>query len=486
MANSEQNQVTAALDYLRSHRHFFEFDDQERVVRVCVADAEDVDALAAHISSLRDLDELSFFGTQLTDHALSRLRNLVNLKELRLEGSALTPLGLAHLSAMPSLEDLNIRDVGTLGLQAFESLARIPSLRKLTLSNGRFSDAELSPLARLVNLEELILSEAEEVCGTFCHQLTKLRSLKSLSLGEQITDEGLARIATLSGLVELFITGPFTDAGLAHWRSLRNVRTLAIDSESVSGEGVANVATLGELNRLWLNTPRLSDDVVEALLGCSALEMLMITSSSLSEAGLQKLRAGLPKCSVHDPSTNDSLRLESSVEHVGAELERLDTNTPFLQLLAKACDLDLVEGTFTKIHERYNHRIDATRYSPEESVIMLVWHSACCINFAGFEYLFVSTIPGDSDFGSTAEAYKTVGLDRDFAAFQQAFALFPLGVLPDDPVARYQLFQGSNQTARDQINQGFQRRGYDGSREKKLAEFIRKNAARLGDLDDVS
>ena len=487
MTNADdKSRVAAALGYLRSHNHYFRFDDHERVVEVVVTDGANVDEIAAHVSNLSDLEKLRFYGTGLSDNALSHLAGLVRLSELRIDGSGFTSTGLSQLEKLSRLDDLYLCDGRDLDLAAFTCVARLSSLRKLSLRGGNFSDADLAPLSALVNLEDLSLIECDEVHGTFCKDLTELLHLKIPNLGEQVTDEGLASIATLSGLLDVFITGPFTDAGLAQLIALKNVATLAVDSDYVRAEGISVVAQLPKLNYLWLDAPRLSDDAVPALLRCSMLEVMTFTSTGLSEVGLQKLRDGLPKCSVQEPAQNDSCGLDAPVDHTNADRPRMDTNTPFLTLLAKACDLDLVEGTFVKIGDRYDHRVDTTQYSPEEGVIMLVWHSACCIDFGGFEYLFVRKIAGDPDFRITAEAYKTAGLDRDYEAFQEAFELFPRGIVPHDLIERYQLFQAANQSARDQINRKFHQGGYDGTREQKLAEFIRKNAARLGDLDETS
>ena len=63
---------------------------------------------------------------------------------------------------------------------------------------------------------------------------------------------------------------------------------------------MAVVAELRQLDSLYLDTPLLADDIVAALLCCSTLEDLSFTRSALSDAGVQKLRDGLPKCSVQD------------------------------------------------------------------------------------------------------------------------------------------------------------------------------------------
>ena len=114
---------------------------------------------------------------------------------------------------------------------------------------------------------------------------------------------------------------------------------------------------------------------------------------------------------------------------------------------------------------------------------MLVWHSSGIIDNGGFEYLFAGEFPGDPDYHITAEAYKTTGLLRGYEAFQEAFALFPGGKVPCDAAERLQQFQAANRSARDRLDRKLWQDGYDGTLERKLAEFIRKNAARLGDLD---
>ena len=489
MTNARRNNsVAAALDYLRKHHHFVEFDNQERVFKVGVSDATDVDEIAAHIGSLRDLQELTFYRTGLSDGALSHLANLASLKELSVGGSGFTSAGFLHLAGMSKLEDLYLKDARGLDLVAFAHLARVLSLRKLTFSGGSFSDADLAPLAALVNLERLSLSECNEVHGTFCKHLIGLPRLRRLTLGEfggQVTDEGLASIAGLSSLTNLHVSGPFTNVGLAHLAVLQNLDSLAVESSHVTAQGIAVVAKLPKLNYLYFDTPDLADDSIPALLRCSMLETLRFRRSSLSDAGLQRLRDSLPKCGVVD-FRRDADEFGPCVDKKDTNLPRLENTTPFLTLLAKASDWDLVNGTFHKIGDRYDHWVDASQYSPEESVVMLVWHSSGIIDNGGFEWLFAGQFFGDPDFSITAEAFKTAGLLRGHEAFVEAFALFPGGTVPHDPAERNKLYQAANRSARHRLNRKLWQDGYDGSREKQLAKFIRTNAVRFGDLDGPS
>ena len=474
------------MRYLIGVDQFLKFDNQERVVKVGISRSTDGDEIAAHVGQLIDLQSLTFYESDLTDQGLRQLSRLVNLRNLTLRGSKITADGLVSLEAMSQLEDLYIETARDLDRRAFERIGRVQSLSRLALREGRFCDADLAPLEALTNLQELRLYETGNVTGTFAIHLGGLSHLRTLSPGMRITDDGLACIAKLSGLLELYLEGPFTDAGLKHLGKLKNLTTLFVGSEQVTAEGVAVVAELRQLEDFYVDTPRLADDITAVLLRCSALEELSFTRSALSDAGLQRLRDGLPKCSVQDRQ-RDRYEFGPPPDMEGTNdknRKRFDHTAPFLTLLAEASDWDLVNGTFSKIGDRYDHWVDATRYSPEERVIMLVWHSSGIIDNGGFEYLFAGEFPGDPDYHITAEAYKAAGLLRAYQAFQEAFALFAGGEVPhDSPPTRNERYQAANRSARDRLNRKLWQDTYDRTGEKRLAEFIRKHAARLGDLD---
>ncbi len=443
------------------------------------------DEIAAHVGQLIDLQSLTFSESDLSDAGLRHLSQLVNLRDFSLHGSRITADGLACLEAMSQLNGLNIETAQDLDLHAFQRIGRVQSLSRLTLNEGSFCDADLAPLAALTNLQELRLYDTKNVTGKFASHLVGLSRLRHLSPGKQVTDDGLACIAKLPGLLELHMKGPFTNAGLKHLVTLKNLTTLSLGSDYVTAAGVAVVAELRQLEDLYLDTPRLADEIVAELLRCSTLEQIRLTRSALSDAGLRKLREELPNCSVTDWQ-RDRCEFGPPPDIDAAKDPndgRFKHTAPFLTLLAEASDCDLVDGTFHKIGERYGHWINATQYSPDEQVIMLVWHSSAVIDNGGFEYLFAGEFDGDPDFRLTAEAYKTAGLLRGYEAFQEAFALFPGGKVPSDAAERLQQYQAANRSARDRLDRKLWQDGYDGTRERKLAEFIRKNAARLGDLD---
>jgi hypothetical protein len=148
-------------------------------------------------------------------------------------------------------------------------------------------------------------------------------------------------------------------------------------------EIAAHVGNLRDLEKLWFYSTGLSDNALSHLAGLMRLSELWIDGSGFTSTGLAHL-GGMSKL--------EDLYIK---------------NARGLDLAAFAC----LAGV------------------PSLRRLSLRGGS-----FAGFEYLFAGAIPGDPDFSITAEAYQTVGLDRDYKAFQEAFKLFPRGIVPHDVI----------------------------------------------------
>lgn len=198
-----------------------------------------------------------------------------------------------------------------------------------------------------------------------------------------------------------------------------------------------------------------------------------------------KIKALLMKSSFCIISCLQLMSCKGQPDDEKTNTRSMDSNTPFQTLLNEANDFDLVNGTFVKIGDRYGHWVDAAEYTPEERVIMLVWHSSGIIDNGGFEYLFSGNFDGDPDFKMTAEAHREAGLPRSYEAFQEAFAIFSDSNVPHDSNERSREFKNSDESKREAINKKYWQDGWDELRQKKLAQFIREHVSELGDLDKV-
>jgi internalin A len=155
------------------------------------------DAALAHLSGMRDLEELAVHAPcpDVTDAGLAHLARLTKLRTLTLRDSRVTEVGLAHLRGMTHLQTLMLPRAQ---VRSLAPLRHLNGIQALDLSRAPIDDAGLAPIASLTALTRLRLDQT------------------------QITDESLALLASLPRLRFLSIRGtPVTDAGIAALRKAR-------------------------------------------------------------------------------------------------------------------------------------------------------------------------------------------------------------------------------------------------------------------------
>jgi len=109
-----------------------------------------------------------------------------------------------------------------------------------------------------------------------------------LSGSPNITDAGLAAVGRQSGLEELAIGGPITDAGLVHLRGLTELRKIAMVSGRITGSGLVHLAAARHLESLDLRYAA-NDAVMEDLRLWPNLKVLKLPFSGITDHGLQHL-----------------------------------------------------------------------------------------------------------------------------------------------------------------------------------------------------
>jgi hypothetical protein len=221
------------------------------------------------ISCLTGLEVLGLSGTGVTDRQMDHLRPLQSLRALELRReTSLRNTGLAVLKELPCLEylDLDTRttDVG------LKHLGELQSLRWLRLRTGRTWGPGLAELAKAPRLERLCLWGETGLSDRQIKYLEGLTHLKSLTLWGipyPLTDASLASIGKLTSLEELYfirIATKFTDAGMAHLKSLRHLRKVqGLGSLQIGAEGLRHLATLPNLE--YLDDVELSAEAIAVL-----------------------------------------------------------------------------------------------------------------------------------------------------------------------------------------------------------------------------
>jgi hypothetical protein len=230
-------------------------------------------------------------GSKLTDADFRQIGQLVHLKTLDLNGG-LTDDRLAQLAGLAELEYLqtNQAQVSDDGLKP---LARLKSLRNLKFFHpGKaFSGAGLAHLAELPQLERLT------VAGSLA-----------------FNDDGMAAVAKLSRLQEfrMWHAGP-TQEGIKHLKELKNLKSLHLGQRLTdkppacpTDETLAVLAELKSLETLQLEEARLSLTALRQLERLPALKQLTLGGVDIAREDVERLRKDWPRVKVEWTAPNEA------------------------------------------------------------------------------------------------------------------------------------------------------------------------------------
>ncbi|KAM9712730.1 uncharacterized protein ACNS7B_023178 [Menidia menidia] len=202
---------------------------------------------------------------------VTALAELSGLQTLNLDGTGVTEGSLERLGAHPSLSSLSLGGIS--GLDGDRTLQIISGLRltHLTLP-GRHTvtDGGLAFLSRLSLLTEVDLTDYT-----------------------QVTDQGVAQLATMSRLKKLSLSNTqVTDSGLAALRGLQQLQELCLDRTAVSSGGAAALITrLPHLQVLGLASTQVGDSVVrKGLIRCPQLIKVNLSRTRITDHGLKYLK----------------------------------------------------------------------------------------------------------------------------------------------------------------------------------------------------
>lgn len=195
-----------------------------------------------------DLETLIF-----RDNAgLATLDQSASIEKLVLYGEGVTNTGLKHVGGLARVGLLSIEQTGiTDGGLAL--LAKMKDVRSLRLWQDRFTDAALERVKGLTSLQSLDI-DGTQIHGEGLEHLKGLEKLRSLTLGREIQDADLERLAALlPNLEELDLRGcrQVTDAGLAHLPGLSKLQALWLP-DGITDAGLEPLAEMKALKSLWL------------------------------------------------------------------------------------------------------------------------------------------------------------------------------------------------------------------------------------------
>lgn len=163
---------------------------------------------AAKLATLTDLATLRI-DSPVGDANLKALSSLKNLEVLSFYTDGVTAEGIKALKAFPKLTSLQLyassrRDRSLLSDDAFNELKGVTGLTVLQLPYGQVSDAGATAIASLANLEVLDLTGMKSSADKVAPHIAKLQKLRELNLAmSDLTDTGLKDLANLKELATL-------------------------------------------------------------------------------------------------------------------------------------------------------------------------------------------------------------------------------------------------------------------------------------------
>jgi Leucine-rich repeat (LRR) protein len=194
----------------------------------------------------------------------------------------------------------------------FGALARFSQLTALCLNSTNLTDAGLAEVAKLSGLKELYVWDTKITDAGLKGLAARLPQLEKLDISiTSVTDAGLAEVAKLSGLKELYVGGTeITDAGLKGLAArLPQLEKLDIAKTGVTDAGLAEVAKLSGLKELCVGGTKITDAGLKGLAArLPQLEKLNIGRTGVTDAGLAEVvkLSGLKELYVWDTKITDA------------------------------------------------------------------------------------------------------------------------------------------------------------------------------------
>jgi Leucine-rich repeat (LRR) protein len=259
------------------------------------------DAGIQRLAQLPALEELTLDATEaLTDAAASYLRANKSLRKLVLRGTDITDVGMPYLAALTGLTSLDLSHtmVGDVGL---ESLPALSQLEELNLGGTRITGINLNFLKLLPHLKKLSFNGIQRRNAGACwtplitdldlNTISLLSGLEDLNLGVGVS---LGRTGVAVGAGNCRVTGgiQLTDLGLAKLAKLTKLRRLDISGAKVTAAGLKPLAGLPQIERLSLwNCRALDDTAAPTLASLANLRSLDLSYTAVSDATLHSLQA---------------------------------------------------------------------------------------------------------------------------------------------------------------------------------------------------
>ena len=292
LAHLETIRITGTVLNDQDARHLSQLRNLRRVVGNLQIGNEGVEQIAA----LQHLEYLHFSG-EANDECMQFLARLRNLQELSVQGTQVTDEGLALLKGSSRLERVQLNGQGFTS-RCLQTAVNWPNLNRLSLwhlvprKDGKLEWSEMSTLP--AKLQSLDFAFCPEIGDDQLKFMSSLANLESLS----IRTEGLKGI---------------TDIGAGHLAQARRLKSLTIRPSSITDQGLSSLQAMESLENLDITSMTTSTGL-ESLGQRKLLKSLAISSPDLSIKDAEGFQTRHPHILQFQFHECDFSRAESDVK----------------------------------------------------------------------------------------------------------------------------------------------------------------------------
>ena len=184
----------------------------------------------------------------------------------------------------------------------WESLSKLRNVQAFTINNIPVGDAQLEQIAKMPALESLsIAGEQRTITAKGFGHLRQMSPLKRLwfYMGN-LPDEALSAVASLPNLEHLYLVEvKLNDKQLKYLTGARKLTTLAVSNNQITDAGLKHVASLTSLASLTLiNNSGITGKGLPEIEKLTKLEFLDLTGTGVTDSELRAFKAKHPTIRV--------------------------------------------------------------------------------------------------------------------------------------------------------------------------------------------
>jgi len=259
-------------------------------------------AFFEHVGHLSTLESLNIISTKFNDAWMTPIGKLTNLKVLRFTNNGkLTDAGMAQLAGLKNLENFSFVGTQMTG-KAYAQFEGFTKVTRVSHRGSAIDDEGLRQLCdHLPNLESLSLAHAKFTDAGAPH-LAKLTKLKGLELGtSKATPQALKAIAKLP-LESLQLGEGFESiACIDIIKDIASLRRLTLtNAQAITDADLQVIAGLTQLDHLEIGKMPLSDERIAALKPFAFLKSMRLVPVKTPFTAEQqvKIQSVLPKTTL--------------------------------------------------------------------------------------------------------------------------------------------------------------------------------------------